>query len=113
MAEQRDLSLRAIATFAVSLVVTIVVVLFVSKVIFTWMAQRHAAAQVPPLPVAVSAQAPPQPRLQVNAPADLHAWRAKEDAQLNSYGWVDRDNGIVRIPINRAMELVAQQGLPR
>jgi hypothetical protein len=34
--------------------------------------------------------------------------RAKEDAELGSYGWVDRKKGIVRIPIDRAMELVVQ-----
>jgi hypothetical protein len=55
---------------------------------------------------------PPEPRLQVNAPADLRALRAREDAQLNSYGWVDRKAETVRIPIAQAMQLLAQRGLP-
>lgn len=38
--------------------------------------------------------------------------RASEDAKLNSHGWIDTERGIVRIPIERAMDLVAQRGLP-
>ncbi len=55
----------------------------------------------------------PQPRLQIDDGnqeiADLHA---KEDLLLENYSWVDKSQGKVRIPIERAMELVAEQGLP-
>ena len=48
----------------------------------------------------------PSPALQ-NAPAhDLAAFRAQKHALLNEYGWIDRDRGIVRIPIERAMSLL-------
>lgn len=57
-------------------------------------------------------QTPPQPRLQLSPPADLAAFRAQEEAQLNSYGWVNQTSGIVRIPIDQAMELVLRKGLP-
>lgn len=40
---------------------------------------------------------------------DLRNLRAREDAELNSYGYVDRDKGIVRIPIRQAMELVIRE----
>jgi hypothetical protein len=111
VAEQRDLSLRAVAAFAASLAVTIVVVLSVSKVIINWMTQRHTAEQALPLPVATPYQLPPEPRLQVHAPADLREWRAKEEAQLSSYGWVDRDAGVVHIPITDAMKLIEERGV--
>lgn len=42
----------------------------------------------------------------------LKQLRATENAVLTTYGWVDRDNGIVRIPIDRAMDLILQRGLP-
>jgi hypothetical protein len=55
----------------------------------------------------------PQPRLQTDDGnqeiADLHA---KEDLLLENYSWVDKSQGKARIPIERAMELVAKQGLP-
>ena len=43
---------------------------------------------------------------------DLKEFRAGEDAILNDYGWVDPEKGIVRIPVERALELVAKEGLP-
>jgi hypothetical protein len=55
----------------------------------------------------------PTPRLQGDDgnqdTADLHA---REDLLLDNYSWVDRSKGTVRIPIDRAMELIAQRGLP-
>lgn len=55
---------------------------------------------------------PPQPRLQVAPADDLHALWNAEDAELTSYGWADRPNGAVRIPIARAMDLIARRGIP-
>jgi len=52
------------------------------------------------------------PRLQISPAADMEALRVREEAELNSYGWVDRTAGVARIPINRAMDLLLQKGLP-
>lgn len=49
----------------------------------------------------------PPPRLQIDPKADLETLRQRNQEVLNSYGWVDRGKGIVRIPIDRAMELLA------
>lgn len=54
----------------------------------------------------------PPPHLQMNPRDDLLALRAHEAKQLSSYGWLDRTNGVVRIPVERAMELILQRGLP-
>jgi hypothetical protein len=54
----------------------------------------------------------PKPNLQLDPHDDLTALRAREDAELNGYTWVDRSNGVVRIPIDRAMDLIAQGRLP-
>jgi hypothetical protein len=54
----------------------------------------------------------PAPNLQINPHDDLLALRAREETELNGYGWVDRSNGIVRIPIERAMDLLLERGLP-
>jgi hypothetical protein len=55
---------------------------------------------------------PPEPRLQVSAPNDLKQYQAAQGEILNSYGWVDQKAGIVRIPIDRAMDILLQKGLP-
>lgn len=64
---------------------------------------------------------PPEPRLQ-GAPApdgpsllpldDWRVYKEMTDKQVASYGWVDKNGGVARIPVERAKELVAQQGLP-
>jgi hypothetical protein len=52
------------------------------------------------------------PHLQLSPAEDLEQFRAREEAELNTYGWIDRTAGVVRVPIERAMELVLQRGLP-
>jgi hypothetical protein len=54
----------------------------------------------------------PPPQLQSDSSRDLAELRAREDAILQSYGWVDRKAGRIRIPIDRAIELTAERGLP-
>ena len=43
---------------------------------------------------------------------DLQEMRAAEDKVLHNYAWLDQANGIVRIPIDHAMDLLALRGLP-
>ncbi len=50
--------------------------------------------------------------MQVAAPKDLKQYKATEDQILNSYGWVDQKNGIIRIPIDKAMDILLQEGVP-
>lgn len=64
-------------------------------------------------PLAVGREkAPPAPNLQTQPFQDVFMLRKGEAAKLESYGWVDKEGGIVRIPIDRAMELTIQHGLP-
>jgi hypothetical protein len=63
-------------------------------------------------PVVVPPVVGAAPHLQIDPHADLVRFRADEEARLHSYGWVDRKAGVIHIPIERAMELTAQRGLP-
>ena len=54
----------------------------------------------------------PEPRLEDNERTEINDTRYAEDERLNSAGWVDEKAGVVHIPIERAMELIAQRGLP-
>ena len=56
--------------------------------------------------------APPGPRLQTNPGADLKTFRAEEEKQLDTYYWVDRQKGLVHIPIEDAMKKLAVSGIP-
>jgi hypothetical protein len=61
---------------------------------------------------AASAPRPPAPALEAQPGQTLNRYRAIEESRLNSYGWVDRASGVIRIPIDRAIDLTAQRGLP-
>ena len=55
---------------------------------------------------------PPGPRLQTSPSADLARFRAGEEKRLDSYYWIDRRTGTVHIPIGRAMQKLAHDGIP-
>ena len=57
-------------------------------------------------------QAFPKPRLQRDDVGEMHDQLYDEESRLQSYGWVDQDAGQARIPVSRAMELIAERGLP-
>lgn len=113
--EASDVNIRGVVAFGVGLlllggVVYVVVWLFLG---FLTTRTNQAAAQLAyPLAAGQEDRLPPEPRLQTNPRADLRELRESEDKRLDSYGWVDRNAGIVHIPIDQAMKLTLQQGLP-
>ncbi len=72
--------------------------------------QERAATVLKP---DAAAPAPAFPRLVTSEPAVLADFRAQEDAFLTSYGWVEKDKGIARMPVDEAMKIVAERGLPK
>ncbi|MEX0716378.1 MAG: hypothetical protein WD066_07325 [Planctomycetaceae bacterium] len=50
-----------------------------------------------------------EPSLDPHQPAELEALRRREDAVLSSYGWIDEERGIARVPIDRAIEMLAER----
>jgi hypothetical protein len=55
----------------------------------------------------------PNPRLQESPPVDLVGITREERTRISSYGWVDKKAGVARIPVDRAMDILAQKGLPK
>lgn len=107
--EERDVRLRPLIFFGVGLAVLAMLVLVLLVLLFDHLAARQAELTPPPSPLLEAERQPPEPRLQVSPQRDMRVMRAEEDAVLESYGWVDRQAGIVRIPIARAMELLADR----
>ena len=73
--------------------------------------QQRAEQNVSPL--ANLRPLPPAPRLQEAPAEDYQRLREAEETVLNTYGWVDRDKGVVRLPIERAMELLIERSEPK
>jgi hypothetical protein len=111
--EESDANITAVFAFGVGLIGVAAVVFLLVFVLFRFFEVREAARVPPAYPLAISREAlPPEPRLQTNPREDLADLFAKEDALLTSYGWVDKNAGVVRIPIDEAMKLTLQRGLP-
>jgi hypothetical protein len=73
---------------------------------------RDSASTRPAMAEPQDKQLPPGPRLQLIEPKDLAAFRAEEAEVLSTYGVVDREKGVFRIPIEEAMRLTLSRGLP-
>jgi hypothetical protein len=111
--ETRDLSIRAIAVFFCSLTLLIIVVAIAMKWTFDAFVARDRARDPPPSPLEASLpELPPEPRLEVKPSLGIAELRRSEEAALGGYAWIDEKAGTVRIPIERAMELVLERGLP-
>jgi hypothetical protein len=112
--ETSDVNIRGILIFGAGLLVVAVVLHVLVWGLFKYFEAREARRVAPQYPLAAAAdtRVPPEPRLQTNPREDLRELRAQEDQILNSYGWVDRNAGVVRIPIEEAMKLTVQRGLP-
>jgi len=112
--EESDVNIRGILGFAVGLIVVAVVIHLLIYVLFGYFDSREGRKVTVEYPLAAGQgdRLPPEPRLQTNPRQDLLDLRAREDEVLGSYGWVDRNAGVVRIPIDAAMKLTLERGLP-
>jgi hypothetical protein len=112
--EHSDVNIRAILGFGAALIVVAAVVHLLIYGLFNYFDSREAVKVAAEYPLAASQglREPPEPRLQTDPRQDLADMRAKEDEMLGSYGWVDKNAGVVRIPIDAAMKLTLERGLP-
>ncbi len=119
--ERRDLSARGVLLFLLALAVTGLFMHLIIWAMFRNLSHREVVPQPSSqaiatpqntLPTGDPARSFPAPQLQPDPPADLNKFVARENQILGSYDYVDKDRGVVRIPIDRAMQLLLQRGLP-
>ena len=130
--ERRDITVAGVVYFLIGLAASIVFVYFVANGMFAFLNKHYESRQPPLSPLVTNAQEdtrriPPQygndyekylkegfpaPQLEVNERTELNDERLREEDTLSTYSWVDEGAGQVRIPIDRAMDLLAQRGLP-
>lgn len=109
MEQRSDINFSAILKFGGTLLVIGVVVQILMWLLFDKLNVHAERTEVKPSPMAPSTQEPPEPRLQVNPTQDLQSYRKSDAEMLNHYGWVDKQAGIVHIPISEAMKLVVER----
>ena len=111
--ESTDVSIRGVLWFVVILAGTVIIVQFAMAGLMKVF--NHYEAKNDPFVSPQAAPAgtlPPEPRLQTTPWEDLKQFRAGEDLVLHSYGWVDQQNGVVRLPIDKAKALLLERGIP-
>lgn len=99
-------SVRGILMFAAVLVLTLIVV---DAAVWGLLGVFRGSTPEEPSPVPSTLSEFPSVRNWPDPAADLARTRRIEEERLNSYGWIDRGHGVVRIPIARAIELVVQR----
>lgn len=109
--EVADVKAGTLVFYGVVLVLVVIVSAAASWLFFDLLAAQAARTDSQPSPLA-SAEPRPEPRLLDDEPQDLKSVREEEKQILEGYDWIDKSRGIVRIPIDRALELVAKEGLP-
>ena len=122
--EREDMSPGVVFSFLAGLAIACVLIYVIVHGIYNFLDAYQRSHEPPQNPLAVSSNADtraitpgdigqfPQPRLETNERVELNGFRLAEEQQLHSYGWVDKNAGVVHIPIEEAMQLLAQRGLP-
>jgi hypothetical protein len=107
-----DVSLRTLKWCIVGYFALLILAMLAMGGLFLWM-ESSKAEEAPETSIfAADRILAPEPRLQVSTLDDLARLREKEEQILDSYRWVDKEAGIVGIPIDRAKELLLERGLP-
>jgi hypothetical protein len=115
--EPNAVSISGVVKFLVGLSAGIVVTALAVWGLLHYFDARKAREAPSPSPLATGPMLPPEPRLQgapgsASSPSeDIMRFREREDQMLDSYGWIDRQNGVIRIPIEQAKQLILQRGL--
>jgi hypothetical protein len=107
--EQSEVSVRLIVVSLAFLAVATFVVFVLVVGIFRYLYSTYSTEEATRLSQPVI---PPAPRIEVAPYEQLQQLRVKEDHILNTYAWVDRKADVVRVPIDRAIDLLAAKGLP-
>jgi hypothetical protein len=114
--ERTDARIGPVAKFMLWLGVLTILTFVGVGVMFSTMVNNRVETDEPRYPLAgVTSGLPPEPagvQLQIEPQLDLERFRGSEEARLETYGWVDEESGIVRLPIEEAMRLTLERGLP-
>jgi hypothetical protein len=126
--ERQDIGVAPVVYFLLALVVAGGLVHFVVSGLYSYLEKTSRAQQTPVSPLVTNAPADtrhlsadyrdylkqnfPAPQLEIDERNQLDKIRIDEAQTLSTYDWVDQKAGTVRIPIDRAMDLLVQRGLP-
>jgi hypothetical protein len=111
--ETDDANVRAIVLTGITFSLAVAIVLWLVWGMFRYLV-HHPIETAPSNPLAETErqQFPQAPRIEEHPAIEMHELRKQEDHVLSTYGWTDKKSGVVRIPIDRAIELQMERGFP-
>ena len=112
--EESDVNVAAIIRYGIGLLlIGALVHVFLWWLQGTYSRQNlRAQTQVYPLAAGQQDRLPPSPRFQENPQGELQDLRARQKALLEGYSWISKEGGVARIPIEDAMKMVVERGVP-
>ena len=110
--QDRDIRLKGVVYALVAIAAVTLFSFLAMDALFGAYDKKERARAEQASPLASVRELPPGPLLQVAPRDELAEHRAVQRTRLESYEWVDPELGIVRIPIDRALSILAEQGLP-
>lgn len=111
-AEPDDLDARKVVLVGIAILLALWVLVVVPYPLFRYYTHERTGGASPSKVLVYMPPLPPQPRNEYAPREDLKTFRAREEGQLHNYYWVDRGKQIVSIPIERAIQVLARQGIP-
>jgi hypothetical protein len=110
--EHRDVNIRPMAWLTVAIIVTAILLHIVLYFLYEGFRIDSAeSGRVLKSADQTVQETAAQPKLQVDPAQDINQLREEENRKLSTYGWVDKNKGVVRIPIEQAIRIVADRGL--
>ncbi len=109
--EERDLSVGRMVQFLALILFAMIATLIISWIVLQWIMPNQRADVPSVRPEAFQRQIPPEPRVQGFPMRDWEKFNAEEIRKTTTYELLDETTGKVRIPVERAKELILQKGL--
>jgi len=111
--EVRDANVMGLLQFAFWMAVVLAVTMVGMKYTFDYFKRDiPLGPTASPMVKETDRVLPPSPRLQVQPRLELVQYCEAQQQQVNTYGWVNQQSGVVRLPVDRAMDLLLERGLP-
>ena len=110
--EVHDINIRAITLFGVALLAIILVSLYALRAMAGMWSGEPLTVDARIAPSEATAPAAPGPGVEAKPAVELEQVLAPQRERMNSYGWIDKNAGTIHVPIERAMTLLLEEGLP-
>ena len=117
--DRRDLKMPMVKSYTITITVSCVICFLISIPVYNWVSTpggtwaRVWGSGREPAPPSQNHMPPGTPLLQDNfsTKVDIQELRRSEEERMKTYGWIDQNAGVVRIPIEKAMKMIEKKGV--